>query len=284
MSPRGPSIPELFVSHWTLSAPLTVLAVGYAALYLSAVARVRARWPVRRSLAFLGGIGCVLVALESGIDAFDDQLLSVHMVQHMLLVLIAPLLLLSGHPATLALRALPSQRRPRVARTLARAGRRLGPLPALAVFSAVLVGTHLPAFYDAALRHPALHDAEHALYLFAGIVLWWPILDGDPAPHRRLGGLARLGYLLAAMPVMALIGAYLNRHPTIVYAAYAAPARALGISAVTDQQQAGAIMWVIGNTIMVLVGLWAVMASLVAEERRQRSRDARPPSSVTGAR
>jgi putative membrane protein len=270
-----PSIPELFVSHWAVSAVPTALAVVSAGLYLVATARVTGGWPLRRTLAFLAGIGTVLVAIESGIGSLDDELLSVHMVQHMLLLMVAPLLLLAGQPAMLMMRTLPPARRPRVAHVLARAARWFGPLQALTIYTVVLLGTHLPAFYDATLTHPALHDAEHVLYLSAGLVLWWPILDADPAPHRRLGGLARLGYMLAAMPSMALIGAYLNRHATVVYSGYAAPAHVLGISAVNDQATAGAIMWVAGNTIMVLVGLWAVMASLVAEERRQQSRDAR---------
>ena len=270
-----PSIPDLFVSHWHVSPSLTALAGVDAALYLAAAARVRGGWPARRTVAFLAGIGTVLLALESGIDVFDDRLLSVHMVQHMLLLMIAPLLLLAGHPVLLTLRALPPRRRPQAARMLGRLVKWCGPLVSLSTFAVVLVGTHVPAFYDATLTHPALHELEHALYLGAGLLLWSPLLDTDPVPQRRLGGLARLGYLLAAMPVMALLGAYLNRHPTLVYHGYGPPARVLGIIAVTDQQQAGAIMWVGGGTIMVFVGLWVAMVVLLGEERRQRVRDAR---------
>ncbi len=81
--------------------------------------------------------------------------------------------------------------------------------------------------------------------------------------------------MMAAMAPMALVGAYLNRHATLVYAAYGPPARALGISALNDQAQAGAIMWVAGDVIMVVVGLWAALAALVADERRQQAREAR---------
>ena len=144
----------------------------------------------------------------------------------------------------------------------------------LAAFSAVLVVTHLPAFYDATLLHPALHEAEHALYLIAGLLLWWPLLDADPVPAHRLSGFGRLVYLLATMPPMAIVGAYLNRHPTLVYPPYGAPARTMGISAVVDQQQAGAIMWVAGSAIVIAVGLWVTIAAIVAEERRQQAREA----------
>ncbi|MBV9424131.1 MAG: cytochrome c oxidase assembly protein, partial [Solirubrobacterales bacterium] len=232
-------------------------------------------WPARRTASFLAGVACAVVALQSGIDAYDDQLLSVHMVQHMLLLLVAPLLVLGGRPVILALRALPPARRRGFVRALERTRAYTGPLQTLVVFGAVIVLTHLPSFYEATLRHPALHYTEHALYLTAGLLMWSPLLDGDPAPRHRLGGLGRFGYLIAAMLPMAVVGAYLNRHAALVYPSYGPPARSLGLSALDDQGQAGAIMWVVGSTIMVAVGLWAAVAAMVAEERRQAARDAR---------
>jgi putative copper resistance protein D len=223
----------------------------------------------------VAGLACIVIALDSGIDAYDERLVSVHMVQHMLLLLVAPLLLLSGRPVILALRAIPGRRRRALAAILYRLAVLTRPLVCLAVFSAVLVATHLPAFYEATLRHPALHDAEHALYVLAGLLLWWPLLDADPVPAHRLSGFGRLVYLLATMPAMAILGAYLNRHLTLVYPSYGPPARAMGISAIVDQQQAGAIMWVAGSAVVIAVGLWAVIAALVAEERRQQAREAR---------
>ena len=203
-------------------------------------------------------------------ERFDDRLLSAHMVQHMLLVLVAPALLILGRPLELMLRALAPEARPRSrAPCAARAGV-AGPLACLTVFAAVLVLTHLPAFYDATLTDPALHDVEHALYLLAGGLMWWPVLDGDPVPAGRLSGLGKLLYIIAAMLPMAIVGAYLNRQPTLVYAAYGPAARALGISAVADQQQAGAIMWVLGDLFMVAGGCGPRWARMVAEERRQR--------------
>ncbi len=270
-----PSLPSLLVSHWQLTWSLDVEAAAVVSLYLWAARRVRAGWPLRRTLCFLAGVGCALVALQSGIGAYDDQLLSVHMVQHMLLLMVVPPLLLSGQPVILALRGLPARRRRGFAHALGRARRYLAPAPALAFFSAVVVLTHLPSFYDATLRHAALHDLEHALYLTAGLVMWWQILDADPVLAHRLGGLGRLVYIMVAMAPMALVGAYLNRHATVVYAPYGPAARALGVSALSDQAQAGAIMWVAGDVIMVIVGLWAALGALVAEERRQQAREAR---------
>ena len=276
------SVPSLLVSHWELSASVVAPLLAVVGLYLIAVRRLGGRWPLRRTMLFFGGLACVLAALQSGIDSYDDQLLSIHMVQHLLLLLLAPLLLLGGKPWVLALAALPPDNRTSVARALARTRPYTGPVPSLALFTVVVALTHLPSFYDATLRHPPLHYAEHALYLLAGLLMWSPIVGGDPAPRRRLSGLGRLVYLIVAMLPMGLIGAYLNRHPTLVYTPYGPPAHALGISALTDQAQAGAIMWVLGNTVMVAVGLWSAVAAMVAEERRQAARDARAPDATLG--
>lgn len=278
----APSLSTLLVSRWTLSPSVLVPALGAAAMYGLGVRRAGGHWPLRRTASFIGGIGCVVLALQSGIDAYDDRLLSVHMVQHMLLLLVVPPLLLGGRPVILALRALPPRRRSSLAKAVHSARAYTAPAPALAAFGAVVVLTHLPAFYDATLRNAALHYCEHALYLVAGLLIWSPLLDGDPAPRHRLNGIGKLVYLIVAMLPMALVGAYLNRHATLVYPPYGPPARALGISALDDQAQAGAIMWVVGNTIMVAVGLWAAIAAMLAEERRQTAREARGSSPTAG--
>ena len=278
----APSLTGLLFSHWQLDPSLSLDAAATVGLYLLGTRRVRGSWPIRRTLSFLAGIACVLIALESGIDAYDDQLLSVHMVQHLILLLLAPLLLLEGRPTILALRALPSGGRRRLIRTLSRLRRSAGPWPGLALYFAVVGVTHLAWFYDATLTHPLLHDAEHGLYLVSGALLLWPIVDGDPLPSQRLGGLGKLIYVLAAMVPMAVIGAYLNRHTTVVYAPYSSATRALGVSAVRDQAEAGAIMWVVGNTTMVAIGLWATMATLLGEERRLRARELRGTAPALG--
>jgi putative membrane protein len=270
-----PSLPALLVGHWQLSPALLVQAAAGGGLYAWGARRLGGRWPLRRTVSFLAGIAVALVALQSGVDAYSERLLSVHMVQHMLLLLVAPALLLYGRPALLALRASPRAWRGPLAKGLGRARPLTSPLLCLAVFCGVVAVTHLPSVYDAALRDPTVHASEHAAYMLAGLLLWWPLVDGDPAPVRRLGGLGRLGYLIAAMVPMAIVGAYLNRHPALAYTAYATPARAMGTSALVDQADAGAIMWVVGDVIMVAVGLWSTIAALVAEERRQQVREAK---------
>ncbi len=280
----APSLLSLPVSHWSPGPTVIVPAIAAAVLYLIGIRRAGGGWPLRRTFSFLTGIVCVLVALQSGFDAYDDQLLSVHMWQHMLLLLLAPSLLLGGRPLILALRALAPPRRSALARAMARTRWMTAPGPALAVFAAVVILTHLPAFYDATLRHAGLHDLEHALYLAAGLLMFSPLLDADPAPARRLDGLGRLIYLIVAMMPMALVGAYLNRHATLFYPAYGPPARALGVSGLDDQGHAGAIMWVGGNVFMVAVGLWTALAAMVAEERRLVAREARAASAINSER
>ena len=271
----APSLPTLLWTHWQASSPVEIGVACGAGLYLLGVRRTRTRWPARRTAAFLAGLALITVALVSGIGAEDDTLLSDHMVQHLLLLQAAPLLLLAGRPGLLALRAAPAASR----RGLAGAFERLRPLTrpgvCLATFTLVVVGTHLPAFYDATLRHLWLHELEHGLYLLAGALMWWPVLDADPLPRRRLNGLARLAYIVVAMVPMTVVGAYLSRDVHLAYTPYAAPARSLGISPVIDQQLGGTIMWVLGSMVMVVAGLWLAMAAMVDEERRMQVRERR---------
>jgi putative membrane protein len=267
-------IPTLFWRDWQLAPGPDALALLLAALYLIGARRARG-WSPWRTVWFLSGVVCGLVAVQSGIDAYDDVLLSDHMVQHLLLLELAPLLLLAGRPLTLILRTAAPARRPTLARRVRVLRRVLHPLTCIAVLWVVVAGTHLPAFYDATLRHPLLHDTEHALFLTAGLLMWWPVLDEDPVPSHQLNGVLRLLYMTLAMLPMTILGAYLDRDTTLLYAPYAAPAHALGISAVADQQQAGAIMWVLGSSLMVVCGIWQAMAAMIAEERRMQSRERR---------
>lgn len=287
----APGLLSLLAGHWSPAWALDGAGAVCACIYLLGTRRARARWPVRRTASFMGGLGVLLVALQSGLDSYDSRLLSVHMVQHMLLLLLAPLLLLEGRPVILALGALAPARRRALVRALAKTRPLMSPLVCLGFFSAALIVTHVPLFYQATLRDAPVHAAEHALLLAAGVMFWWPLLDGDPTPAHRLGGLGRFVYLLAAMPAMGLLGAYLNRAPMLVYPDYGPPARALGISALNDQEQAGAIMWVGGSSFMIAIGLRLAMASMLLEERRQAAREKRallaagaPRSAATGER
>jgi putative membrane protein len=270
---RAPDLWSLGWTHWELTPGLDAVALLWMSIYVAASRRVRRGWPLVRTLSFAAGLLAALVATQSGYDAYDDWMLSAHMVQHLLLLEVAPLLLLGGQPAMLLLRAAAPSARPRLAHALLSLRPLTHPLTCLGIFFLVVVGAHTPAFFDATVHHPLLHDFEHVAFLAAGLFMWWPVLDGDPIPHRRLDGVRRLSYVMVAMLPMTLIGAYLNRAATVVYSVYVPPAHAFGFSAVADQQQAGAIMWVIGSMVMITAGIWQTMAALRAEERRLAQRE-----------
>lgn len=254
--------------------PALLLAVGLAASgYLIGVRAARA-WPARRTAAFLTGLVVVAIALGSGLDARADELLSIHMIQHMALTMVAAPLIVLGAPVTLTLRALsPSARRP-LARLVTSPAARLvtRPVVAWSLFAAVTIGTHLSPLYDAALVSAPLHALEHALYVSTAVLFWLPLIGADPV-RARPGAMGRIAYLMFAMAPMALVGVHLASTAEVRYLGYLGPAEALGVSALDDQHAAGLLMWIGGKVIMVAAVLLVGWAALAGEERRQRARE-----------
>ena len=255
------------------------LGVGISALvYLSADARVRrARGRVprpRARLAFLSGLGVVVVALTGPIDAAVTTSFSIHMIQHLLLTMVAAPLLLLGAPITLALQAWPGTPRRWVLGALRSAPVRLfgNPLVAWALFFTVLWGIHFTWLYDAALRNDGLHAAEHIALLVTGLLFWMPIVRADPAPSR-LSHPARILYLFVAMPAMAFLGLTIVTTRHVLYPAYA---QAEGVArALADQRAAGAIMWA-GTMVLIVPALAFVLLDWMRADEREASRvDAR---------
>ena len=204
------------------------------------------------------------------------------MVQHLLLLLPAPMLLLLGRPVVLTLRVLRGRPRARLARALTRLRPLAHPVICVAVFYAVVVGTHVPAFFNAAVAHPVVHELMHGLYLGAGLLFLWPLM-GENVTARRMGGVASLAYVISAMPSCALVGGYLNRLPYVEYHAYAAAGHALGVNPVSNEQYAGALMWVGAHLFMAALALVTMLTGLLAEERRQQARDAFDARAKSGA-
>lgn len=256
--------PGPVLGGWSFEPLPMALAAAAVGLYVwAALTRVR-HWRVAHTLSFVAGVLAVVFALGSGLDRYGDDLLSLHMVQHLVLTLVAPPLLIAGRPLELALRA----GRRGVLGPLVRWN--VPPLAAWAAFVVVMAGTHLPPFYDAAVRHPLLHELEHALYLASAILFWVPLVE----PRQPLGMVGRLLYLMLAMPVMGAIGVVLDESRSLVYPVYAAPARALHVSALADQSRAGAIMWVAGTVLMAAAALVVAWLALAREEERARRREA----------
>ena len=252
---------------WSLD-PLPLLGIAStAAAWAWAVRRVNRahpanRVPAVRSWLFGGGLAAIGVALVSPIEAYEGSLFSVHMVQHMLLELVAAPLLLAGAPITLGLRAAtPSVRRAMLAVLQSRAVHVLSfPVIAWILFAAVNWGWHFSVLYDDALENQALHYFQHATFLGAALLFWWPAIGADPSPWR-LPHPVRLLYLFLAMPQNSFLGVALMSASTVLYPHYLTNARGWGLSPLDDQALGGVIMWVVGDLaflagMMVVVVLW----------------------------
>ncbi|HEV7584178.1 MAG TPA: cytochrome c oxidase assembly protein [Solirubrobacteraceae bacterium] len=283
MSSAHPGAGQL-LGGWQLAPlPLAVL-LGSALLYFTAMRRCRARWPIGRFAAFLGGLLALAIALLSGIDRYSERLLSVHMGQHLLLMLVAPALLILGAPVRLALAATRGEVRRGIASLLhARAVTALvHPAAGFLAFAAVVLATHLSGIYELALSDRRLHALEHAVYFWSGALFLAPLIGSDPLPHRP-GPLARFAWLMGGMAVMAVPGALLSFQSTVLYPAYLDAAGAMPGTALADQHLAGALMWIGGGLAMFALAATVVMRGLLAEERRQRHREARLADSPRAA-
>lgn len=263
--------------------PLTWLGVLAATIgYLAAVRVVNARHPKspvprRRVVAWLAGMLALAIALDSAVDVYATSLLTVHMVQHMLLVMVVPPLLALGTPVTLVLRlASPSLRRRVFLPLLHSRFARVVSAPVLgwAIFTIVLAGSHFSPLFSAALDDPLVHTGEHLLYLGAGLLFWWPAVGADPAP-RRLGYAGRVIYLGSQMPVHAVTGLAIYFAPRVLYPHYLEVERAWGPAPLADQQLAGALMWGAGDVLLIVAIVLTFQAWLRADERRARRLDRR---------
>jgi putative copper resistance protein D len=269
--------PWVMLRSWTWD-PLVVAGVGLGLWwYLRAVARLRpARWPGWRSRCFVAGNVVLILALLSPVDVYAELLLSVHMVQHLLLTMVAPPLLLLGAPLTLAIRTVRPSDREILLRFLH--GRVVGflsqPLLGWGLFVAVLWASHLPAFYDATIRSTPLHAGEHLVYLVTALMLWRPMVASDPAPSR-LSHPARLLCLFLLMPQMTFLGLAIYGSNTPIYAPYVATSVLFGTTAVADQHLAGAIMWASGMLFMVPAMAVVLVDWMRTDEREAARSDAR---------
>ena len=248
---------------WSLDPSLVYVALA-AALYLVG-SQGRNRPKPLQALAFFAGLLTIVIALDSPIDDYADQLFWVHMLQHILLLTVAPPLFLLGRPWPRMWRAFPLRPRTKIARSIAlshwmaqvRALAR--PLPAWILFNATFLAWHIPAAYDATLRSGGAHAFEHALFFFIGLLFWARVID--PGPLRpRLVWPVRIAYAASTMVVGWLLAITLVIVPHPIYGYYAALAtRPGGISALTDQQFAAGMMWVPGSlayTITFILGFY----------------------------
>jgi putative membrane protein len=291
-----PTFPGVLL-NWRLDPLAIGLIVAAAAAWMWTVRRVGHRHPTNphpayRSWFFGAGLVAIVLALVSPIEAYEGQLFSVHMVQHMLLELVAAPLLLAAAPITLALRAASPPVRHGLLAILHSPVVRLVSFPVVAwiLFAAVNWGWHFSSLYDQALENPLLHYVQHATFLAAALLFWWPAIGADPSPWR-LPFPVRLLYLFLAMPQNSFLGVALLQSSTALYPHYITNPRTWGLSPLEDQQLGGMIMWVFGDMaflagMAVVVWLWSRheerrtvrIDRRLAEERAARGEEPWEPS------
>jgi putative copper resistance protein D len=287
-APPEPELPQMLFA-WTWE-PLAVIGLASLGLAWLVLVRIVARRhpghpvPARRQWAFWGGLAVLVLALLSPIDTYSDVLLVVHMAQHMLLMLVAAPLLLLAAPMTTLLRAVsPTARKRLVGWLHSRPARILAfPLLAWMVFAAVNWGWHLSDLYNQALEIPALHVVEHAVFLGAALVFWFPVIGADPGPWR-MPHPARLFYLFLAMPQNSFLGVAIMSAGVVLYPHYASVERSWGPTPLEDQALAGLLMWTVGD-VAFLVAMGLVVAGWVSLEQRRTARsDARLDAEMAAA-
>jgi len=235
------------------------VVAGCAVLAIAYVATVRGR-SLSRMPYFLAGVVLLLLDLVSPIDTLaDGYLFSAHIVQHFLLALVIPPLMLLGTPRWLAEAALQRPWIVKMERVLCQ--------PSVAWLLGVgsMLGWHIPLLFNAALASEALHIFQHLSFLVTGMIFWWPVLG--PLEERHLPPLAGVSYLFSACLCCSLLGAFLTFGPVGLYPAYLnPPARIWGLDPRSDQQLGGMLMWVPG-CFVYLSGILNIMLRWYAAER-----------------
>jgi putative membrane protein len=273
--PDGPPTPAGLLFGWSFEPTVVLfLAIGVVG-WLTLVRRIDRAHPAnpvphRRTVAFLAGLFAIAVALLSGIEAYDTTLFSLHMVQHLLLTLIAPPLIALGAPITMLLRAAtPNVRRTIILPILHSRLLRVLTFPVVSwvLFAAVMWGAHFSPLFEASLEDPLIHDLEHGLFLFAGLLFWWPAVGLDPSPWR-MPHPVRAMYVFLQMPQNTFLAVTILNSSVPLYAHYATLGRTWGPTVLEDQQIAGGVMW-LGGDILFLAALAAILAGWMAMEQRE---------------
>jgi cytochrome c oxidase assembly factor CtaG len=252
---------------WNLDPILWLGIGGFVAAYFYAIGPLRRRYQLgppatsRQVAYFLLGTITLAFALVSPLDFIGDHyLFSAHMIQHMLLVVVAPPLWLLGTPGWLLAPLFRREPVRQITRVIT------NPIVAFLLLNVALYLWHLPPLYDAALTNEALHIVEHLTFIALGVLFWWVVLSPVEEAPRVSRGVAILYLFLACQP-MVLLGALLTFAPAPVYAPYVAAPRLTSLSPLTDQQLGGLIMWLPTN-IPYLIALSVFFFKWVAEQDR----------------
>jgi putative copper resistance protein D len=266
-TPAQPLSGRLFTA-WQLDAVAVAVLVIAAAGYLTGIAlvagRTGRRWPVRRTVAFFAGLAVCAFATNGSIAVYDQVLFTAHMAGHLALVMVAPALLVAGHPLSLAVAASSATRRTSILRIVR--GRVMSvltsPPVALAAYAAVIVGSHLTGLMDTIMRNTWAGQLEHLVYVLVGCQFFVLVVGQEPI-RWRLASPARWLLLAIAMAVDTFTGIVLMQGTTAVHLAPSA----LHVDALSETHTGGAIMWFGGDGIMAVVMVALVLDWLRVVER-----------------
>ncbi len=244
--------------------------------YLSAVRRLAdrgRRWSRWRTLPYLSGLAVMVVATQSGAASYDTAYFTAHVIQHLLLGMVAPVLLALGAPITLALQSSGRDTRRRLLRALHSpvVSVMTHPLTAWALFGGSMFVLYFTSLYARTLHNAALHDAVHMHFVLAGCLFFWPVVGLDPTPHRLPYG-GRMLYVLVALPFHTILGVALVTQTRLV---------APGLS-LSDQQTGAGILWTAGE-LLGLIAMMIVAAQWMQAEEREAIREDRRRSPLEGA-
>ncbi|CCD87269.1 conserved protein of unknown function [Bradyrhizobium sp. ORS 285] len=287
--PAPGSAEAVFGHGWPLEAPTIVplaLATGLYAFGVSRAVRENRTEliSIRRTLAFTAGMLVLLIALDSPLDTMSEDLFSAHMVQHLLLMLAAPPLLIASDCLGIFLRGVPAPGRKRIVRFWH--GARLGlasdalmhPLLVFILFNAGFVFWHAPGPYRWALQNDAIHILEH-LSFFISALMFWSVVLPAPGHARRLAHGPALLLIVATAVLSGLPGALMIFAPRPLYPVHAEGVMKWGLNLMQDQQLAGLIMWIPAGSSYVLAAALVFLGWLNEAETRA-SRSARRAAAV----
>jgi putative membrane protein len=257
-------------ASWTFSPGVIIALVCYLGVYVARWRQCRVEDEphppsVWRLLSFCGGILVIAIALLSPVDKLGEQILAMHMVQHVLLLDVAPILLIVGFTKVL-LRPITR----RVHWLERRAGILAHPVFAAVLYAGGMLLWHVPVFYDAAAAHSGIHVLEHLTFSFVGFLYWWHLLS--PIRSRmRLAGMSPIAYMLSTKVTVGFLGIALTFAPNALYGFYENAPQYWGLTAQSDQAVAGLIM-ALEQSIVMGVALVILFTAMLAESERREER------------
>ena len=238
---------DLTAWRWSIH-PSTVIGIAaLGAIYIWGASRLHREPSRTQKIYFFSGLLVMFASLNGPIhDLSDDYLFSAHMVQHLLLTLLMPPLLLAGVPGFMLKGPLSHRFVRPAARFVTRA-----PI-AFVVFNLVIAAWHLPPLYNAAMANHNIHIVEHLMFMVAAVLMWWPLLSQVPELPRLAYPGQMLYAFLMSIP-MSIIAVYIAMSDHVLYPAYAAAPRVLSLSPLEDQLLGALIMWIPGGIIFYII-------------------------------